>query len=87
LLLDTFDALPDRRMDPVRHTSVLFRIAALLHRTRLREQLPDISWQADGDSLTLAFPEGWLERHPLTTADLKLEQKRLRKIEFELEYR
>jgi exopolyphosphatase/guanosine-5'-triphosphate,3'-diphosphate pyrophosphatase len=53
----------------------------------LREQLPKVSWQADGDSLTLVFPKDWLERHPLTTADLKLEQKRLRKIDFALQYR
>jgi exopolyphosphatase/guanosine-5'-triphosphate,3'-diphosphate pyrophosphatase len=53
----------------------------------MREQLPEISWQADGDSLTLVFPDGWPERHPLTTADLELEQKRLRKIDFDLEYR
>ena len=87
LLPDMFDALPDRRVDPVRRTTVLFRIAVLLHRTRLREQLPEISWQADGDSLTLVFPDGWPEQHPLTTADLELEQKRLRKIDFALEYR
>jgi len=53
----------------------------------LREQLPEIFLQADGDSLTLVFPKGWLERHPLTTADLKLEQKRLRKIDFVRQYR
>jgi exopolyphosphatase/guanosine-5'-triphosphate,3'-diphosphate pyrophosphatase len=87
LLPDTFAALPDRRVDPVRRTTVLLRVAVLLHRTRLREQLPEISWQAEGDSLTLVFPKDWLERHPLTTADLKLEQKRLRKIDFALQYR
>jgi exopolyphosphatase/guanosine-5'-triphosphate,3'-diphosphate pyrophosphatase len=33
---------------------------------------------ADGDRLTLQFPDGWLAQHPLTAADLVQEQNLLR---------
>jgi len=86
LLPDAFDSLPDRRIDPTRRTTALLRLAVLLHRTRLRDHVPPIGWRADGDTLELRFPPGWLEQHPLTTADLQLEQKRLRKINLVLDY-
>jgi exopolyphosphatase/guanosine-5'-triphosphate,3'-diphosphate pyrophosphatase len=84
---DTFDALPDRRVVPARRRTVLLRVAVLLHWTRLREHLPQTSWQTDGESLNLLFPKGWLEQHPLTRADLEAERKRLRKIGFALHCR
>jgi exopolyphosphatase/guanosine-5'-triphosphate,3'-diphosphate pyrophosphatase len=87
LVPDAFDALPERRVDPVRKSTAILRIAVLLHRTRLRDQVPPIEWRADGNTLDLTFPPGWLDRHPLTAADLRVEQKRLRKIELALEYR
>jgi exopolyphosphatase/guanosine-5'-triphosphate,3'-diphosphate pyrophosphatase len=68
------------------HRRVL-RLAVLLHRTRLRDHVPSIEWQAEAAVLDLTFPPGWLDRHPLTTADLEVEQKRLRKIGLVLQYR
>jgi exopolyphosphatase/guanosine-5'-triphosphate,3'-diphosphate pyrophosphatase len=87
LLSDAFDSLPERRIIPVTRATVLLRLAVLLHRTRLRDHVPSIEWQAEAAVLDLTFPPGWLDRHPLTTADLEVEQKRLRKIGLVLQYR
>jgi exopolyphosphatase/guanosine-5'-triphosphate,3'-diphosphate pyrophosphatase len=39
-----------------------------------------------GPRLTLLFPAGWLEEHPLTRADLEKEADYLKKAGFQLEY-
>ena len=35
--------------------------------------MPPLALKADGDSLKLGFPDGWLGGHPLTRADLESE--------------
>jgi exopolyphosphatase/guanosine-5'-triphosphate,3'-diphosphate pyrophosphatase len=54
--------------------AVLLRIAVALHRSRGATPPPPRLTLEDGKrSLALQFPPGWLERHPLTAADLELE--------------
>ena len=48
------------------------------------EQLPDFSILASERSLTLDFPEDWLQEHPLTSAELTTEQGLLEKFGLEL---
>jgi len=69
--------LPERWRDPAARLAILLRLAVLLHRNRSAEPLPELTLQAQGDELALAFPAGWLEDHPLTRADLEEEAKRL----------
>jgi len=52
---------------------VLLRLAVLLHRGRGPASLPELTLRARGRSLELTFPEGWLEQHALTAADLEQE--------------
>ena len=49
---------------------VLLRLAVRLHRTRSPKSLPAFELRAIPDGLELSFPAAWLERHPLTNADL-----------------
>lgn len=65
----------------------LLRLSAVLHRSRLRQALPEIAVAAEGHSLALAFPSGWLEAHPLTEADLQQEAEYLKamNIEFKIQ--
>jgi len=49
---------------------VLLRLAVRLHRTRSPKPLPAFELRAVADDLELSFPATWLEKHPLTTADL-----------------
>jgi exopolyphosphatase/guanosine-5'-triphosphate,3'-diphosphate pyrophosphatase len=55
--------------------AVLLRLAVVLHRSRAALRLPRFTLQAVGNTLTLRFPAGWLERHPLTGADLAQESQ------------
>ncbi|HEX6883733.1 MAG TPA: Ppx/GppA phosphatase family protein [Planctomycetota bacterium] len=52
---------------------VLLRVAARLHRTRSPRPLPAFRIKAGSDGLELRFPVRWLEKHPLTSADLEEE--------------
>ena len=65
---------------------VLLRLAVLLHRTRSTDPLPTFELTVTGESLTLEFPAGWLDSHPLTQADLELEASYLGEAEYELEF-
>jgi len=49
------------------------------------EQLPEFNIQASEQSLSLEFPEGWLEAHPLSARELAAEQNIFAKIGLELE--
>lgn len=71
---------------PIRCLAVLFRLAALLHRSRAtdRRSLPQIEVRENG--LALRFKDGWLEKHPLTRADLDVEREALKGIQFKLEF-
>ncbi len=53
--------------------SVLLRLAIRLNRSRLDDQVPDLKLVARDDTLSLVFPEGWLESMPLTRAVLEEE--------------
>ena len=65
---------------------ILLRLSVLLHRGRSASNKPMAILDTDEDKLRLNFPEGWLERHPLTRAELAAEAVRLRSIEFELTF-
>ena len=57
-----------------RRLCVLLRIAVVLNRSRADNFLPGVAALAKGEALSLAFPPGWLDAHPLTRADLEQEQ-------------
>lgn len=78
---------PDRRV-LAQQLAVLLRLAILLNRARSGETVPEVDIvRATDDHLDLLFPEGWLDRHPLTRADLVEEADYLTKIELELGFR
>jgi exopolyphosphatase/guanosine-5'-triphosphate,3'-diphosphate pyrophosphatase len=76
---------PERRPALLR-LAVLLRLAAHLHRARVDLQLEPLRARAEGQRLYLDFPEGWLEQHPLTRADLAEEVEALRQVQQELYY-
>ena len=57
-----------------RRLCVLLRLSVVLNRARADRYLPGIEAKAEGGALTVAFPSGWLDAHPLTRADLEQEQ-------------
>ena len=52
---------------------LLLRIAVRLNRRRSPTPLPEIAARAEGDTLSLTFPSGWLAERPLTQDDLNSE--------------
>lgn len=52
---------------------VLLRLAVRLHRTRSPKVLPNFALKTTSEGLELRFPATWLDRHPLTSADLEEE--------------
>jgi len=46
----------------------------------------DVKVLADGQRLELVFDDQWLEKHPLTEADLKQEQSWLKSIGIKLSF-
>jgi len=79
------DVLPDDVHDYAIKLCVVLRLSVLLHRSRSHKSI-DIQADATAKSIRLVLPEGWLDRHPLTRADLKAEKKRLSAFDIALEY-
>jgi exopolyphosphatase/guanosine-5'-triphosphate,3'-diphosphate pyrophosphatase len=64
--------------------AILLRLAAIFHRGRIKENLPAIKLQVNKQQLVLSLPTKWLEKHPLTLADLETEQRCLVEVGYEL---
>lgn len=64
----------------------LLRLAVLLNRSRAPNDLPVIQVSVSGETLRISFPEGWMEEHPLTLADLQQEANFLSKSPISLEF-
>ncbi|MGE0387069.1 MAG: exopolyphosphatase [Gammaproteobacteria bacterium] len=71
----------------VRCLAVLLRVAVALHRSRSTARLPKIEVQAQPDALRLGFPARWLDRHPLSRADLAQEADYLQAAGVRLRFR
>lgn len=75
---------------PLRHIAlylvVLLRLAVLLHRDRADHELSGLKLECEENLIRLRFPDGWLEAHPLTRADLDREKKYLKAAAIKLRY-
>jgi len=84
--LNVFESLPSTLVTPAKRVAVLLRISVLLHRGRGSTLDTDVKVLADGQRLELVFDDQWLEKHPLTEADLKQEQSWLKSIGIKLSF-
>lgn len=82
--LAAFEEVPVETREELMRLCLLLRIAARLHHARSANPLPAITAQASGSRLTLAFPSGWLDEHPLTQADFEQEQEYFQNAGYEL---
>jgi len=81
-LLDDIAEPDSARM---RYLLGIMRLAACFKYVEKLAVLPDFSILASEQSLTLEFPEGWLEEHPLTAWELEQERNVLEKLGMQLE--
>ena len=58
-------------------SSKRLRLATVIHRSRHPGAIPSPGFEVDKRDLRLTFPDGWLETHPLTRADLEQEREYL----------
>ena len=66
--------------------AVLLRLAITLNRSRDPQPLPPFQITAAGQAVQLRFGPEWLEKRPLTRADLSNEREYLRAAGFELSF-
>lgn len=83
---ELFEHVRPQFREEVLRLSLLFRLAVKLNRSRTADLLPDIRIEAKDARLQLTFPEGWLEGHPLSRADLVEEVEAFRSVGFELSF-
>lgn len=81
------DALPERLRRPVRRLTALLRLAALFERSRTTDPLPALRVVADDKTLRLELPQDWLDRYPLTRADLEQERDYFKILDLKLQVR
>lgn len=77
-------ALPRKRGREIERLAILLRVAVLLHRSRTPDATPEPEVTTGKKSLSLKFPEGWMEEHPLTLADLRQEARYLESVGYRL---
>lgn len=77
--------LADHDVEAIRKLIVLFRLAVLLAADREYKPVP-ITLEIENNTIKLTFNSGWLETHPLTTANLQQECSYLKKIGFDLNF-
>ncbi|MFZ1828155.1 MAG: exopolyphosphatase [Candidatus Competibacteraceae bacterium] len=84
--VDAFAHLPREIAPLVERLCVLLRLAVVLHRGRSRQTLPPLKLRVNTQRVSLHFPSGWLDEHPLTRADLETEAHYLKKSRFRLSF-
>lgn len=80
------EVLPEKLHNTAIRLATLLRLSVLLHRSRSQQQAPGIDVAIEDKLISLRFPQGWLEEHPLTRTDLDIEKKHLKPVGVKLEY-
>ena len=81
-----FDQAVLENQEKLQRLAVLLRLSCVLNRSRSYSAPPDVTANADSGSLSLKFPQDWLDNHALTRADLEAEAVYLEAIEFTLKF-
>ena len=81
-----FRDLPPLLEESVKQLALILRTAVLVHRSRVLTVAPRIRIRIQPGSLSLGFPPGWLDAHPLTVADLEQEASFLSLVDINLTF-
>lgn len=66
------------------HLIILLRIANVLSHGHYDDALPEYSMSVARSTISLFFPDGWINQHPLTAANFESERSYLAKVGFKL---
>ncbi len=81
-----FEELPQEWVETIKRLAAVLRLSVLLHRSREGSLRPSLELSAGRSGLELKFRKGWLERRPLTQADLEQESDYLKAGDFRLKF-
>lgn len=84
---DYLEGVAENRRGRLLRLAALLRLAVVLHRSRDNRPAPEIALTVNDRALELTFPPGWLDRHPLTVADLEQEARYQQTAGLELNWR
>lgn len=79
-----FEELPREWRKAARRLAILLRVAVILNRGRVPDEMPPIQARAQKGQLHLQLPEGWLQEHALTSTDLESDALKLAEAGFTL---
>ena len=82
----TIRALPRSWSKSAERLAMLLRLSVVLHRSRNPVTPPTPELEARKKALRLRFPNGWLDKHPLTRADLVTEASYLQAVGYRLSF-
>ncbi len=83
--MEVLDEVPTLWVEPLKRMAMILRLAYLLHRSRMPALKPPLRVSANRRGYELAFTQKrWLDRHPLTQADLERESELLESAQFRL---
>ena len=80
------EAIPEEDREHIIRLCLLFRLAVVLNRSRSYSSLPIPKLKIKENRISLAFPDSWLQDHPLTQADLETEASYIAKTKYRLVY-
>jgi exopolyphosphatase/guanosine-5'-triphosphate,3'-diphosphate pyrophosphatase len=83
---DVFETLPSEVISCTKQLCILLRLSVLLHRARSTISKPMARLEAEKNRLSLVFPDGWLNDHPLTQTELSQEAAYLESAGFLLRF-
>lgn len=81
-----FKELPQPQGIRLLRLAILLRLAVLLHRSRTDFALPPLTITTTERGIALRFDSGWLDAHPLTSADLEQEMHLLAEAKLSLQF-
>lgn len=83
--MEALDDVPTIWVEPLKRMAIVLRLAYLLHRSRTPDLRPPVRVTANRRGYELEFTQKrWLEKHPLTQADLEREIEYLAGAQFRL---
>ena len=66
--------------------TLILRLSVLLHRSREPQPMPEFDFSYEKKQISLTFPQGWIEEHPLIQQDLELEREWLEEFKLNINW-
>lgn len=82
--MEMVEQLPSQWQAQAVYMIVILRLAALLNRDRVPKRIPPVRVTRHARHIKIALDRKWLKRHPLTAAELEMEESYLKTLNIEV---